>query len=35
MGDAVFLYSLFKQVIDGEELKMWCEELGVNIKLLI
>jgi len=35
MGDAAFLYSLFKQVINGEELKMWCEELGVNIKLLV
>jgi hypothetical protein len=34
IGDAVFLYTLFKQVLDYEELERWCRELNVDINLL-
>jgi len=34
IGDAVFLYTLFKKIISLQELYMWCERLGVNCKVL-
>jgi len=34
IGDAVFLYELFKPVINREELKKWCRELNVNMEVL-
>ncbi len=34
VGDAVFLYELFKPVINHEKLKEWCRKLGVDAGIL-
>jgi len=34
IGDAVFLYTLFKKIISLQELYMWCERLGVDCEVL-
>ena len=34
LGDAVFLYTLFKDYIDHEELEKWCIRLGVDCRIL-
>lgn len=34
VGDAVFLYTLFKEVLDLEELQRWCNELNVDCSVL-
>ena len=34
VGDAVFLYTLFRDFIDDEELKRWCRRLGVDCRIL-
>ncbi len=34
IGDAVFLYTLFREAISLEELYTWCERLGVDCRVL-
>lgn len=34
VGDAVFLYTLFRDVIDHGELEKWCRELGADCSIL-
>ncbi len=34
IGDAVFLYTLFKNHIDHKEIEEWCKRLRVNCKAL-
>lgn len=34
IGDAVFLYTLFKPVINHVELERWCEEFNVDMSIL-
>ncbi len=34
LGDAVFIYELFKQIISTEELNKWCKELEVDCNWL-
>ncbi len=34
LGDAVFLYTLFKDYIDHEELEKWCARLRVDCRIL-
>lgn len=34
VGDAVFLYTLFRDYIDSGELEKWCTELRVDCKVL-
>ena len=34
VGDSVFLYTLFKNAINMEELSRWCGELGVDCEVL-
>lgn len=34
VGDAVFLYTLFKDYIDREELEKWCTRLRVDCRML-
>lgn len=34
IGDAVFLYTLFKNIINHEELNTWCNKLETNCKTL-
>lgn len=34
VGDAVFLYTLFKDALDGAELERWCRELGGDCSIL-
>lgn len=34
VGDAVFLYMLFRDFIDSEELEKWCMKLETNCKVL-
>ncbi len=33
-GDAVFLYTLFKDYIDHEELEKWCTRLKIDCRIL-
>ncbi len=35
LGDAVFIYELFKPVMDAEALIKWCRELGVDCDWLM
>jgi len=32
--DAVFLYTLFRDIIDHRELEKWCRELGADCSIL-
>jgi len=32
--DAVFLYTLFRDVLDSTELEKWCRELNVDCSIL-
>ena len=34
IGDAAFLYNLFKPVLKSEELRRWCAELNVDIAVI-
>jgi len=34
IGDAIFLYTLFKKIISLQELHMWCGRLGVDCGVL-
>ncbi|MEB3755969.1 MAG: hypothetical protein GSR79_03825 [Desulfurococcales archaeon] len=34
IGDAVFLYTLFKEAINNDELDLWCKKLKVNCNVL-
>jgi len=34
IGDAVFLYALFKEALDTAELEKWCRELRVDCSVL-
>ncbi len=34
IGDAIFLYNLFKEIINHGELYRWCSRLGVECKIL-
>ena len=34
IGDAVFLYTLFKEAINNNELDLWCRKLRVNCNVL-
>jgi len=34
VGDAVFLYTLFRETLDGAELEEWCRELNVDCSVL-
>jgi len=34
VGDAVFLYTLFRDALDSAELERWCRELNVNCDIL-
>ncbi len=34
LGDAVFLYELFKQVLENSELEKWARILGVKTTIL-
>jgi hypothetical protein len=34
IADAVFLYVLFKPVLEQKELERWCKELGADVNML-
>ena len=34
VGDAVFLYTLFKPILQRNEIRGWCEQLGIDCSLL-
>jgi len=34
VGDAVFLYTLFREAVDHAELEKWCRELNVDCSVL-
>lgn len=34
LGDAVFLYTLFRKALNHQELHKWLSTLGVNIRML-
>ena len=34
IGDAVFLYDLFRELINNEELRRWCKKFRVECSIL-